>query len=81
MKNIKRVAAVTIAGVGLALAGAGVASAHEGPQAQGAAVQSPGVAAGNAVQAPIHVPANICGNTVSVVGLLNPAFGNVCHNN
>ncbi|MFK0295693.1 chaplin [Streptomyces sp. NPDC090442] len=78
MKNIKRVAAVTIAGAGLALAGAGVASAHEGPQ--GAAVQSPGVASGNVVQAPIHIPANICGNTVSVVGLLNPAFGNTCFN-
>ncbi|MFE6685237.1 chaplin [Streptomyces sp. NPDC057743] len=80
MKNIKRVAAVTIAGVGLALAGAGVASAHDGTQAQGAAVQSPGVVAGNAVQAPVHVPVNVCGNTISVVGLLNPAFGNACVN-
>ncbi|MFC5033494.1 chaplin, partial [Streptomyces fildesensis] len=28
----------------------------------------------------IHVPINVCGNTVNVVGLLNPAFGNVCQN-
>ncbi|MFE7318154.1 chaplin [Streptomyces sp. NPDC057555] len=80
MKNIKRVAAITIAGAGLALAGAGVASAHDGPQAQGAAVQSPGVVSGNVVQAPIHVPVNVCGNTVSVIGLLNPVFGNACLN-
>ncbi|MYV73012.1 DUF320 domain-containing protein, partial [Streptomyces sp. SID1046] len=26
-------------------------------------------------------PVNVCGNTVNVVGLLNPAFGNVCVNN
>lgn len=80
MKNIKRVAAITMAGAGLALAGAGVASAHDGPQAQGAAVQSPGVISGNVTQVPVHVPVNVCGNTVSVIGLLNPVFGNTCLN-
>ncbi|REK90371.1 chaplin [Streptomyces inhibens] len=80
MKNIKRVAAITMAASGLALAGAGVASAHT-PQAQGAAVQSPGIVAGNDVQAPVHVPVNACGDTVSVVGLFNPSFGNPCVNN
>ncbi|MFG2221466.1 chaplin [Streptomyces sp. NPDC048644] len=63
---------------GLAAAGAGVASAQSG--AQGAAVNSPGVVSGNAVQAPVHIPANVCGNTVSVVGVLNPAFGAPCLN-
>jgi hypothetical protein len=29
---------------------------------------------------PVHVPVNVCGNTVSVIGLLNPAFGNTCIN-
>ncbi|WP_394432717.1 chaplin [Streptomyces sp. SGAir0957] len=48
--------------------------------AQGAAVNSPGVLSGNNVQAPIHIPVNICGNTVDVIGLLNPAFGNPCAN-
>lgn len=28
----------------------------------------------------MHVPVNVCGNTVSVIGLLNPAFGNTCIN-
>ncbi len=29
----------------------------------------------------MHLPVNACGNTVSVVGLLNPAFGSTCTNN
>jgi hypothetical protein len=41
--------------------------------AQGAAVASPGVVSGNVVQVPIEVPVNVCGNTINVVGLLNPA--------
>ncbi|MEU1306519.1 chaplin [Streptomyces shenzhenensis] len=41
---------------------------------------SPGVLSGNTVQAPVHVPVNVCGNTVDVLALLNPAFGNSCAN-
>ncbi|AUH43886.1 chaplin [Streptomyces sp. CMB-StM0423] len=75
---IKKVVAAAAATGGLVLAGAGVAAADSG--AQGAAVQSPGVLSGNVVQAPIHIPVNACGNTVNVIGLLNPAFGNTCVN-
>jgi hypothetical protein len=75
---IKKVVAVAVATGGLALAGAGVAMADAG--AHGAAVGSPGVLSGNVVQVPIHVPVNACGNTVSVIGLLNPTFGNTCVN-
>ncbi|MER7488200.1 chaplin ChpH [Streptomyces sp. NPDC126497] len=75
---LKKVVAVAAATGGLVLAGAGMAAADSG--AQGAAVHSPGVLSGNVVQAPIHIPVNVCGNTVSVIGLLNPAFGNVCIN-
>ncbi|MFJ6570479.1 chaplin [Streptomyces sp. NPDC091292] len=75
---IKKVVAAAVATGGLVLAGAGIAAADAG--AQGAAVKSPGVLSGNVIQAPIHVPVNLCGNTVSVIGLLNPAFGNVCVN-
>jgi hypothetical protein len=32
------------------------------------------------VQVPVHVPVNVCGNTVDVVGVLNPAVGNACAN-
>ncbi|MFC5959763.1 chaplin ChpH [Streptomyces pratens] len=75
---LKKVVAVAAATGGLVLAGAGMAAADSG--AQGAAVNSPGVVSGNVVQAPVHVPVNACGNTVSVIGLLNPAFGNTCVN-
>ncbi|MEV0254963.1 chaplin [Streptomyces sp. NPDC050732] len=75
---IKKVVAAVAATGGLVLAGAGIATADAG--AQGAAVNSPGVASGNVVQVPVHVPVNACGNTVSVIGLLNPTFGNYCVN-
>ncbi|MEV0553584.1 chaplin [Streptomyces sp. NPDC050597] len=75
---IKKIVAAAAATSGIVLAGAGIAAADSG--AQGAAVHSPGVLSGNVIQAPIHVPVNVCGNTVSVIGLLNPAFGNTCTN-
>ncbi|MEU3688820.1 MULTISPECIES: chaplin ChpH [Streptomyces] len=75
---IKKVVAAAAATGGLVLAGAGMAVADAG--AQGAAIGSPGVLSGNVVQVPVHIPVNVCGNTVSVIGLLNPAFGNTCVN-
>ncbi|MBT2385169.1 chaplin [Streptomyces sp. ISL-11] len=48
--------------------------------AHGAAVGSPGIVSGNVIQVPIHVPINLCGNTIDIVGLLNPTFGNTCVN-
>ncbi|MEU9997396.1 chaplin ChpH [Streptomyces sp. NPDC048370] len=75
---IKKVVAAAAATGGLVLAGAGMAVADSG--AQGAAIGSPGVLSGNVVQVPVHIPVNVCGNTVSVIGLLNPTFGNTCVN-
>ncbi|WP_424214561.1 chaplin ChpH [Streptomyces sp. BI20] len=75
---LKKVVAVAAATGGLVLAGAGLAAADAG--AQGAAVGSPGVLSGNVIQVPVHVPVNVCGNTVNVIGLLNPSFGNTCVN-
>ncbi|MFH8569931.1 chaplin [Streptomyces sp. NPDC017993] len=80
MKNIKRVAALTMMAGGLAVAGAGIASAHSAPLAQGTAVKSPGIGSGNLVQVPVNVPVNACGNTATVIGALNPVFGNPCLN-
>ncbi|WP_328377981.1 chaplin [Streptomyces sp. NBC_00440] len=78
MSRIAKAAAV-LAGTGAVLAGsAGLAAADAG--AHGAAVGSPGVISGNQVQVPVHIPVNLCGNTVNVIGLLNPAFGNTCVN-
>ncbi|MER6214597.1 MULTISPECIES: chaplin [unclassified Streptomyces] len=79
MNSAAKKAAVALASAGLAVAGAaGAASADA--QAEGAAVGSPGVLSGNLVQVPVHVPINVCGNSVNVIGALNPAFGNVCLN-
>ncbi|WP_308373762.1 MULTISPECIES: chaplin family protein [unclassified Streptomyces] len=54
------------------------APAHADSAADGSAARSPGVISGNVAQLPVHLPVNACGNTVSVVGLLNPAAGNTC---
>ncbi|PRH75945.1 chaplin [Streptomyces solincola] len=78
MSRIAKVAVLTSA-VAATLAGAaGAAVADSGAEA--AAVGSPGVLSGNAVQVPVHIPVNLCGNTIDVIGILNPAFGNVCVN-
>ncbi|MEU7423111.1 chaplin [Streptomyces sp. NPDC040750] len=75
---MKKTLAVAAAAGAVVMGGAGLAAADSG--AQGAAVNSPGVISGNVIQVPIHVPVNVCGNTIDVVGLLNPAFGNTCVN-
>ncbi|MEU9187137.1 chaplin [Streptomyces sp. NPDC048484] len=48
--------------------------------ADGTTAQSPGLISGNTIQLPVHVPVNVCGNTVNVIGLLNSAAGNSCAN-
>ncbi|GAA2129575.1 chaplin ChpD [Kitasatospora kazusensis] len=70
------------AAAALLLGGAATASAHgvHGASAEGVAAGSPGVLSGNLIQVPVHIPVNLCGNTVNVIGLLNPAFGNACVN-
>ncbi|MBL1107400.1 chaplin [Streptomyces sp. 5-8] len=73
---MKKMLAVATAACAVVLGGAGVAAADGG--AQGAAVNSPGVVSGNVIQVPVHVPVNACGNSINVVGLLNPTFGNTC---
>ncbi|WP_354643376.1 chaplin [Kitasatospora camelliae] len=78
--KVKKIATVVAATGGLVLVGAGAASAHGGAHAEGFAAGSPGVLSGNSIQAPVHVPVNVCGNTVSVIGLFNPAFGTCCTN-
>jgi hypothetical protein len=78
MLNTKRGLLVTVAAAGLLAAGGGVAAASS--TATGTAANSPGFLSGNLVQVPVHVPVNLCGNTVNVIALLNPAFGNHCVN-
>ncbi|MEU6356319.1 chaplin ChpG [Streptomyces sp. NPDC047072] len=78
MSRIAKGLALTTVAAAAVAGGAGLAVADSG--AQGAAAHSPGVLSGNVVQVPVHVPVNVCGNTVNVIGLLNPAFGNECVN-
>ncbi|WP_078896435.1 chaplin [Streptomyces sp. NRRL S-495] len=79
MRNAAKKGLLTAVATGSVLAStAGYASATAG--AEGAAVGSPGVASGNSVQVPVEVPINACGNTVDVIGVLNPAYGNNCAN-
>ncbi|MEU6591200.1 chaplin [Streptomyces sp. NPDC046881] len=69
----------------IAIAAASGAMAVAGPvhadsAADGSAGGSPGLISGNGIQLPVHLPVNVCGNTVNVAGLLNPAMGNGCTN-
>ncbi|MFF3623171.1 chaplin [Streptomyces sp. NPDC002467] len=76
MVRVRRGIAVALAAGAVVVGGASMAAADAG--AQGVAAYSPGVASGNLIQVPIHIPVNACGNTVSIIGLLNPSFGNTC---
>ncbi|MGV9454732.1 chaplin [Streptomyces sp. NPDC003635] len=79
MSRIAKTAAVAVGTGAMVIGGAGMALADAG--AHGKAEHSPGVASGNVIQVPVNIPINLCGNTVDVIGLLNPAFGNTCVNN
>jgi hypothetical protein len=78
MRSISKAGLLLGAASAVIVAGAGVASADS--TAVGAAFDSPGVLSGNVIQIPVDVDANVCGNSLNVIGLLNPAFGNTCVN-
>ncbi|MFF6782275.1 chaplin family protein, partial [Streptomyces sp. NPDC012510] len=79
MRQVTRKGLMTVAAASGVFAAAG-GYAHADSGAQGSATNSPGVLSGNTVQAPVEAEVNVCGNTVNVVGLLNPAAGNKCSN-
>ncbi|MGW4437283.1 chaplin [Streptomyces sp. NPDC004596] len=74
---MKKSAAVLVGAI-LAVGGAAPAFADSG--AEGVAANSPGVISGNAIEVPVHVPVNACGDSVDVIGALNPALGARCEN-
>lgn len=78
MKRVTRNSVIAMAVASGAMAVAG--TAHADSAADGSASGSPGLASGNTIQLPVDIPVNVCGNTVDVVGLLNPAMGNKCSN-
>ncbi|GHI89166.1 chaplin [Streptomyces xanthophaeus] len=81
-KQMVRGTTLVVASAAALMGASGLASAHggSGASAEGLAAGSPGVLSGNLLQVPVHVPVNVCGNTVNVIALLNPAFGNTCVN-
>ncbi|MEU9182673.1 chaplin [Streptomyces sp. NPDC048550] len=78
MSRITKAVALAASAAAVLAGGAGMAAADA--TAEAAAVGSPGVLSGNVLQVPVHIPINVCGNSVNLVGVLNPAFGNVCIN-
>jgi LPXTG-motif cell wall-anchored protein len=79
MKRVTRnglIAAAAASGAAMAV----TMPAHADASADGGTAASPGLISGNTLQLPVHVPVNVCGNTVNVAGLLNPAAGNGCAN-
>lgn len=78
MKDIRRALVLAGAAGALVLGSAGVASASA--NAVGAAINSPGVLSGNNIQIPIDIKANICGNSIGVISILNPTIGSFCFN-
>lgn len=78
--NVKKLAALTAVTSGLVLAGAASAMAADSTAA-GNAHNSPGVASGNNVQAPVNAPINVTGNGVDVIGVLDSVLANTSANN
>ncbi len=79
MRNVAKKGLLTAVATGSVLAST-AGYAYASAEAHGGAVNSPGVGSGNSVQVPVDVPINACGNTVDVIGLLNPSYGNKCAN-
>jgi hypothetical protein len=77
MRQVTRKGLMTVAAATGVLAVTG-GYAHADSGAYGSAGGSPGVLSGNVIQIPVHVPVNVCGNSVNVGALGNPATGNGC---
>jgi hypothetical protein len=60
--------------------GGAAGSGGAGASADGVAKNSPGAGSGNLIEIPINAPVNVCGDSLSVVGIANPATGNACAN-
>lgn len=78
MKRVTRNGLIAAAAASGAMAVA--LPAYADSAAHGTAAGSPGLISGDTIQLPVHVPVNVCGNTVDVLGVLNPAAGNACVN-
>ncbi|MFC8012905.1 chaplin, partial [Streptomyces cinereoruber] len=66
MSRIAKAVVLTASAAAAVAGAAGSAVADAGAEA--AAVHSPGVLSGNVAQVPVHIPVNVCGNSINVVG-------------
>ncbi|WP_371656730.1 MULTISPECIES: chaplin [unclassified Streptomyces] len=55
---------------------ASTATADEEPL--GTASDAPSVLSGSTSEEPVDLDLNVCGNSINVIGVLNPALGNKC---
>ncbi|MFF9408493.1 chaplin [Streptomyces anandii] len=75
--RIRMTAAAVLAGAALmTCAGTAAADSNAGAVSAG----NPGFLSGNVIQIPIDLDLNACGNSLNLIGALNPAAGNVCVN-
>ncbi|WP_028801461.1 chaplin [Streptomyces sp. 142MFCol3.1] len=74
--RIRLMAAAGLATVAL-VATAGTAAADD-PDPVGVAANSPGLLSGNVIQIPVDLGLNLCGDSIDVLSLLNPATNNTC---
>ncbi|MFI6054926.1 chaplin [Streptomyces violascens] len=79
MVRIRTALAATALAATAVMGAAGTAAAND-PPPTGQADHSPGVLSGDVIQIPIHIPVNVCGDSINVIGLLNPASNNTCTN-
>ncbi|MFJ9864172.1 chaplin [Streptomyces sp. NPDC101165] len=77
--RIRSFATTAVLAGALALTGTTAAHAAD-PNPVGVATDSPGVLSGNVIQIPLDLDANLCGDTIDIIGLLNPALANTCTN-
>ncbi|MEU1018331.1 chaplin [Streptomyces sp. NPDC005900] len=76
--RVRTLSAAALLVAGTVLGGASQAFANDDPSADAQVSNSPGIISGNAVQVPVDLGLNVCGNTVDIIALLNPASGNHC---
>ncbi|WP_371645821.1 chaplin [Streptomyces sp. NBC_00597] len=76
--KIRTLAVAACLVVGATLGGIGSAAADA--TADGYAIGSPGFLSGNVVQVPIHIPINLCGNSINILAALNPTGAHTCTN-
>ncbi|MEU8893762.1 chaplin [Streptomyces sp. NPDC048442] len=76
--RIRIALATTVLAAATVIGAAGAAAADPPPPPTGVAEDPPGVLSGDVVEIPINAPANVCEDTIDIIGLLNPASNNNC---